>query len=264
MTSGHELHVPPRLRKTASASEQESIESAKWLIEHMCEHLGIDDLGDSEVLDFGCGVKFTQALINHSLPIKSYVGIDVDREMVDFLQEHVDDPRFEYFHIDVRNEMYNPDGDALSGDVALPIEGRSFDVICLFSVFTHLAPDDARRLLVLLRRYVKPEGRLFFTLYVDELTEAGHGLMDRWAKVLAEVPPEQLKEHMKKNSGQAGVGTIETFMDLNPKRPLEWAVYSERYMRQLIDEAGWEALTLSPPDIRVQHHFVCAPRVARG
>src|SRR5438093_13643990 len=87
------LHVPLKFRRGARRSnEEESIESAIWLIEHMCDHLGLDDLGQAEVLDLRCGVKFTQALINHSLPIKKYVGADVNREANDSRPERVHDP----------------------------------------------------------------------------------------------------------------------------------------------------------------------------
>jgi len=260
MTTHNELRVPARLRKTATASEDESIESAIWLIEHMCEHLGLDDLGNSELLDFGCGVKFTQALINHSLPVKRYVGVDVDRDMIELLRENVHDPRFEYFHIDAHNAMYNADGELLSEDTKLPIDGRAFDVICLFSVFTHLAPHDYRTMLELLRRYVKPDGKLFFTLFVDELTEGGHGLMDRWAKAMNRVAPEKIAECIEKNPQESGIGTTETFKDLDPGQPLKWALYSERHARELIETSGWKVVDLSPPEVRIQHHFVCAPR----
>jgi SAM-dependent methyltransferase len=260
MTTPNELRVPPRLRKTATTSEEESIESALWLVDHMCEHLGLDDLGSTELLDFGCGVKFTQALINHSLPIKKYVGVDVDREMIDFLRETVQDPRFEYFHIDAHNELYNPGGEVLSEDAKLPIDGRAFDVICLFSVFTHLAPHDYATLLKLLRRYVKPDGRLFYTLFVDELTEGGHGLMDRWTNAVRGNIPKEIAEYVESNPHVGRAGTIETFRDLHPGTPLKWAVYSERYARELTQAGGWEVVELSAPEIYIQHHFVCSPR----
>jgi SAM-dependent methyltransferase len=248
MKTPNELHVPTRLRRGAKrAKEEESIESAVWLIAHMCEHLRLDDLRDTELLDFGCGVKFTQALINHSLPIKKYVGVDVDREMIDFLRETVHDPRFEYFHIDAHNELYNPGGEVLSEKIKLPIDGHLFDVICLFSVFTHLAPHDYRMMLKLLRRYVKPAGRLFYTVYINELTEGGHGLMDGWASAYRESHP-----------GASRPATIEEFIDLDPDHPLKWAVYSERYARELIEGTGWEVVELSPPDVDIQHHFICA------
>ena len=260
MSAGNELRVPGRFRKTATTSKEQPVESALWLVRHMCDHLGLDDLGDTELLDFGCGVKFTEALINHSLPIKKYIGVDVDREMIDFLLANVHDPRFEYFHINAHNDLYNPDGEVLSEDTKLPIDGRAFDVICLFSVFTHLAPHDYSTLLKLLRRYVKPDGRLFYTLFVDELTEGGHGLIDRWTKALRGKVPEELVEYIDQNPQAGKAGTIETFRDLHPSTPLEWAVYSERYARELTEESGWEIVELSPPDVYIQHHFVCTPR----
>jgi SAM-dependent methyltransferase len=252
-----ELRVPGRLRRSAArGGEDAEIASAVWLIRHLCAHLGLDDLGGSEVLDFGCGVKFTQALINHHLPIKRYVGIDVEPEMIAFLQHHVTDARLEYHHFDAHNELYNPGGTVLSDTTPLPIDGQTFDVICLFSVFTHLAPHDGRAMLKLLRRFAKPDGRLFFTLYIDERTADGYGLMDGWHRRLSRLPAEELARYMEEHPDSAG--PIETFKDLDPTRPLTWAVYSESYVRALIRNTGWRELSLSPPDEYIQHHFVCA------
>jgi len=238
----HTLHVPREFRRGSRDDEQASIASAAWLIDHISSQVGVDDLGNTEVLDIGCGVKFTQAFLNHALPVQRYTGVDVYREMIEFLRESVDDPRFEYFHIDAHNEMYNPRGQPLR-DTTLPLDDRMFDLICLLSVFTHLAPEDYRAMLVLLRPYVKPEGRLFYTLFIDEVTDDGHGLMDGWARRL----------------GPAAVGKVETFQDLNPEQPLKWALYSRRYAHELIEGTGWEVVSLSPPLPHVQHHFVCAP-----
>jgi SAM-dependent methyltransferase len=251
----NKLRIPDEFRRGATR-EAASIESAVWLIEHMCSLLGLDDLGDTEILDVGCGIKFTRALIDRSLPVEKYVGIDVYREMIDFLRETVDDPRFEYFHIDVCNERYNPDGEVLSDDTRLPVGDRKFDVICLFSVFTHFAPHDYRSMLKVLRPYVKPDGRLFYTLYIDEITEGGYGLMDVMrARIRQDAPAERIAEALA-----SGTGTIETFRDLNPADPLKWAVYSEPHARKLIERTGWKVLSLSPPtNAYIQHHFVCAP-----
>jgi SAM-dependent methyltransferase len=68
-------------------------------------------------------------------------------------------------------------------DSKLPIPDDQFDVICLFSVFTHLNPIDFRNMLQVLRPYVKSSGRCFFTLYIDELTDGGFGLIDGHARV---------------------------------------------------------------------------------
>jgi SAM-dependent methyltransferase len=257
MAQPEELHVPREFRRSGRRGEDAQIASARWLISHMCAHLGLADLGESDVLDFGCGVKFTQALIKYKLPIKRYVGIDVEPRMIAFLQQRVADGRFEYHHFDARNELYNPDGTTLVETARLPIEAQNFDVICLFSVFTHLGPEDAGAMLKLLRRFIKPDGRLFFTLYIDELTDDGHGLMDAWHRRFNDRPAAEIARVADEYPEM--FGPIETFRDLDPTRPLTWAVYSEKYVRELIESSGWHALDLSPPDEYIQHHFTCAP-----
>jgi SAM-dependent methyltransferase len=238
------LRVPVQFRRDARRGDEEaSVRAAAWLLDYMCRRLGIKDLGQIEVLDVGCGVRFTQALLRHSLPVRRYVGIDVYRAMIEYLKQAVDDPRFEYHHLNAHNELYNPEGEPLAADTALPVGSSSFDLICLFSVFTHMAPHDSESMLHILRRHIRPDGKLFFSLYIDELTEGGHGLMDGWAKRL----------------GESVVGTIDTFKDMDPKKPLRWAVYSERFVRELIEDAGWKVESLSPPETFIQHHFICTP-----
>jgi cyclopropane fatty-acyl-phospholipid synthase-like methyltransferase len=116
----------------------------------------------------------------------------VSEEIIEFLRESVDDPRFAYHHVNAHNELYNPEGDPLSEETELA-EGK-FDVICLYSVFTHLAPHNYRSMLKLLRRYVKPDGRLVFTLFIDEPSEGGAGRMDTMAEAVSKLPPDKLSE----------------------------------------------------------------------
>src|ERR1044071_8910080 len=104
------------------------------------------NVAGADILDVGCGVRFTQTLINRGIPFKSYTGIEVNRPIVEFLKREVEakDPRFRYAHWDVRNQMYNQQGEVeLSSLKVLPVEG-TFDLIWLFSVFTHLNMEDAR------------------------------------------------------------------------------------------------------------------------
>ena len=133
------------------------------------------DLGTSAVLDMGCGTKMTQAFIGRDLPIRRYVGMDVFSDMIDYLSAEVRDPRFGFHHLDFQNDMYNPGGQMLGAGSILPVPEASFDIVCLFSVFTHLAPHDYVAMLKLLRRYIKSDGTLIFSLYVNEKTEGGHG-----------------------------------------------------------------------------------------
>ena len=61
-TSGVMLEIPRRFRRSAAVSEQWEAESASWLIEYMCRQVGLADLQETELLDVGCGVKFTTAV----------------------------------------------------------------------------------------------------------------------------------------------------------------------------------------------------------
>ena len=241
---GEELSVPGLFRRGKRKGEEAAVQSAVEIIGYLCRHFGLSDLGATDMLDVGCGTKLTQAFLNHDLGIKHYVGVDVYREMIDFLRAEVDDPRFEYHHMDTYNERYNPGGTPLAEDSRLPIDDdRRFDLITLFSVFTHLEPRDYHLMLRMLRRYAGPGTHLLYTLYVDETTPGGLGLMDAFAR----------------NLGDAAVGTTKEFRDLKPDSPLELALYSRDHAFALIEGTGWEVVRLDEPTGFMQHHFTCRP-----
>ena len=201
----------------------------------------------------GCGIKMTETLINEGLPIQRYVGIDVYGEMIDFLESNVEDPRFEYFHVPLHNELYNPTGERLTAATRLPAPVAEFDVIWLFSVFTHLAPDDFHAMLRVLRPHVRDSGRLVFSLYINEETSGGHGFVDSMARALR-AKPELIER--RRRPVDAGVPR---FHDLSPDHPLRTALYSEEYARELIEGTGWRVVKLLEPGPYVQHSFVCEP-----
>ena len=251
------LEVPPGLIRGAFSNHDESIRSACWLIDHLCDHLGLQDLGQTEMLDVGCGVKFTQAFLNLCLPIKRYVGCDVSEDLIAHLQTNVEDERFEYVHLPAHNELYNPKGLPLEDINELPTIRGTFDLITLFSVFTHLNPTDFRAMLNLLRGYATPRTTLFFSLYLDELTDGGYGLIDELSRALDESKDDVAEAVAENMDAASGTRHIEPFRDLNPARPLLWALYSESYARELIEGTGWRVITLSQPGPYIQHHFVC-------
>jgi len=226
----------------------------------MCADLGLENLEGLDVLDFGCGVRFAQAIVNRGLAVARYVGVDVYREMIEFLQANVADPRLEFVHVDAHNALYNPTGRDLDDAAdSMRIDGQ-FDVICLFSVVTHLAPHDYGSVLRLLRRYARPDGRLFFTLFIDEKTAGGHGLMDKFGRALANTTDPEVKREL---SRRARAGSERPprpgFRDLDPKRPLLYALYTREHALELIEGTGWEVQCVLPPDRHLQHHIVCTP-----
>jgi len=178
------------------------------LLNYMCERLGISSLAGLEMLDFGCGSRFAQAIINHQVPLARYVGIDVYKEMIDYLAEHANDPRLEFRHLDAHNHEYNKTGIPLSLDTVLPLADRKFDIVCMYSVITHQLPDDAAVIFALLRRHVRDDGRLFFSAAVEE-GDFGY------------------REHF-------------------PDRPTALSFYSLRLLTQLLEAAGWRMVSFAP------------------
>lgn len=59
---------------------------------------------------------------------------------------------------------------------------------------THMVPDDDIAMLRLLRRFVKPDGRLFYTLFINEKTDGGHGYVDHLSRAMAKANDRRMKE----------------------------------------------------------------------
>ena len=198
--------------------------TGELLIKLAMRRVGLMSLENTDVLDVGCGVRFTETIINRNIPIKSYTGVEVHKPIVDFLNEKVAayDKRFRFVHWNVRNEMYNPDGIELSTLDKLPFPD-AFDLIWMFSVFTHLNPADSQSMLKILRRHVRQNGKLLFSAFIDE--------------------------------------TIEGFEDRVPENPLMKAYYGRKLMELLIKQGEWRIDGFFNKDSSnyIQHHFVCSP-----
>ena len=217
-----EFDVPLRFRRGPQTRNQRaSIDTAVELIGWMANEIGVADLGAKDILDIGCGVKFTQAFYGRGIPVKTYHGVDVDKGMIAFLSRNVRDSRFSYKHIDIFNARYHARGQPLSAGIDIGAAGREFDLVCLFSVFTHLTPTDYRAMLELARRYIAPTGTLIFTSFIDDT-----------------IPGD--------------------FLDSMPDLPLFRALYRESAVRDFATAANWSVQRIVRPGNR-QHRIVCLP-----
>jgi SAM-dependent methyltransferase len=195
------------------------------LLDYMCRRLGLSSLEGKDVLDFGCGTRFADAIMNRDVPLRSYVGIDVNASMVDFLAGNADDPRLEFHLLHARNPLYNPGGVPMTVDWALPVGGRTFDVICMFSVITHQLPEDARTIFSVLRRYIRDDGRLFFSVCLEDTS----GL---------------------------------DYCEGDAARPTLYSGYSSAFLGRLLAETGWRVESCVGPDpegLPILDSLVCAP-----
>lgn len=142
------------------------------LLTVMARRLGWCDLTGRKILDYGCGVRFARTIVNLGLDIGLYVGIDLNRDAINWLKANAESERLMFEHIDATNAMYNP-GRSWGCPWPQLTKFRStvFDVICMFSVITHQNPDEATEVFRLLRQFGDPGGpncRLYFTAFLEE------------------------------------------------------------------------------------------------
>src|SRR5580692_7994503 len=103
-----EFDVPKPLRKGVyHADQRAAVDRAVGVISWLASEIGVPDLGNTSVLDIGCGTNFTQAFYGRHIPVKRYHGVDVDSRMIKFLRENVKDPKFSYRYIPVYNARYH-------------------------------------------------------------------------------------------------------------------------------------------------------------
>jgi hypothetical protein len=241
------LDVPKNLHGSRLHKAEVWKHSARVMHDLLCDVAGAGDLGEKAILHYGCGAKMSKFFLESDVAVKRYVGIDSSSELVAFLQSTVVDERFEYHHVNIYNEMYNREGSRLADVGNLPVRDQLFDVICLFSVFTHLAPHDYKPLLRLLRPHASENTRLVYTLFLNERTTGGHAMMDKWGPVIEEygdIPADTL---------------VPDFVDFFPDKPLRAAVYSRSYAMELVKDTGWHVEEVRDPTLYIQHAFICSP-----
>jgi SAM-dependent methyltransferase len=249
------LPVPAGLQRGAHKNRKEWLASARFLLDLMAQTTGRADLGAIDVLDLGCGTKLVKVLLDEDRSIGRYVGVDVASEVIDWLHEHVEDPRFEFHRLAAQNDLYNPDGVAMREIERLPFPDRAFDLICLFSVFTHLDPADYVAMLRLLRRYAAPHSKLLFSLFVRN----SEALAAALNAALKSDDPERVA-HARAAIEATERHPAPRFVDEVPDRPLMRAVYERSYALELVEGTGWAIESLNPPVLpHIQHYMICTP-----
>jgi SAM-dependent methyltransferase len=204
------LNVPPQFNRNSPkvAALMPPEQSGRWLLERMREHIGLPSLDDVKLLDFGCGVRFSQAILNTGYKIGEYAGVDNYREMIEYLQRDVRDPRMSYVFLDAHHPIYNPAGQPLSPATRMPLGEGKYDIAAMFSVITHQNPDDSANIFRLLRRHVADGGHLFFTCFLDE--------------------------------------TIPAFEDRSAEKNGERVFYNPAFLEELVESCGWRKVSRAP------------------
>jgi SAM-dependent methyltransferase len=199
------------------------------LLDYMTKRLGWESLTGKTVLDIGCGTRFTSAILTHEIPVGRYIGVDIHRGMIEWLQTNTARPNLEFHCVDQANPMYNPTGLIHQADWSF---AHDVDLCCMFSVITHQLPLAASSLFREAHKRVKDAGFLFFS-----------------AAIRSEADENQ-QDYVELASNITGLSS-----------------YRETFLRKLLSETGWVVLTKGDPDpvvpqypiayVPIASHFVC-------
>jgi SAM-dependent methyltransferase len=151
------------------------IENGNYLASAQSEAKRVTDVfhltRDQRVLDIGCGTgRLAIGLVStFKDAAPQYVGMDISMTAVRWCRKHIaaDHPLFSFLHLPLHNERYNPTGIALDDAFHFPWPDASFDVIYLYSVFSHMRSPEIKIYLQEFRRLLRPSGHLFFTAFTE-------------------------------------------------------------------------------------------------
>jgi SAM-dependent methyltransferase len=124
----------------------------------------------SSVLDIGCGCGKMARLFVHHPHVSRYVGFDNYKASIDWCNEFLvplAPDRFEFLHVDVMSQAYNPAGSLAGSSFEFPVPTASVDLAIAASLFTHLLEEDAVNYLKETRRVLKDDGTLVASLHTD-------------------------------------------------------------------------------------------------
>lgn len=158
-----------------------------------------------DFLDFGCGSGRVASALAKRMRLKSYLGTDVVRELLDYAHSKCP-PHFRF---------------VLHPEYGIPAPDRSFDMACAFSVFTHLLQSETFIYLQDIARTLRPGGTLVFS-FLELADEAQWHVFDwtvtRQRKDRAPHLNEFTdREQIKAMAGHAGFKVVELVTGSEPR-----------------------------------------------
>jgi 2-polyprenyl-3-methyl-5-hydroxy-6-metoxy-1,4-benzoquinol methylase len=132
------------------------------------------DWGKSQILDFGCNVG---NFLNYAPDqIKeNYTGVDINLSSIKVASHNHSDQKF--IHYDKWHVSFNPTGSKLIN--ITDVINEKFDVIILYSVFTHSTISQTRQELNNLKAMLNPGGKILFTIW-------DHSILDPFYRYICE------------------------------------------------------------------------------
>ena len=122
------------------------------------------------MLDIGCGQGRLPIGILRRIGSLNYLGLDIDKKSIKWCKKYIQNKNtaFKFRYLNIYNERYNNDGVRLDRNFKFEIESDYFDIVYLYSVFSHTTENDMRIYLKEISRILHKTGKLFFTTFVED------------------------------------------------------------------------------------------------
>lgn len=191
------------------------------LLDLIQKELNISDWSQASILDIGCGVRFTQTMLNNDIKIGRYCGIDIKEDIIEALQKSVAVENYEFHYWHVYNNLYNKTGQKLSEIKLLPADVSEYQYSCLISVFTHLNGPDSNDMLRILRASMNTGSKMLFSIFIDNEMD-------------------------------------EDFVEVFPQNPSRTVKHRYDAFEKMLDNNGWKVNSYSKarPDYYINNYFV--------
>jgi len=151
---------------------------------------------NSTIVDIGCGCgRFAHHLRDYKL-LKtrfsgSYIGIDIDPEMLQWCSQKFDAPRFTFFRSPHGSKSYNQRGS--EARYTLPIESESVDFVFSTSLFTHLLEPELVNYCQESLRTLKPGGHMLMYCFCLDYPPPSFGGRHTFSHWIGNAKIESLK-----------------------------------------------------------------------
>jgi len=162
--------IPPKGKM--NIGDGDFILQGKHHLHLLKKHLNIKV--DQSMLDIGCGYGRTAvALTKYLNSTAQYDGLDILSPSINWCNQriHKEYNNFNFHLHDDSNELYNKKSKTIT--TVLPFEANQFDHCFLFSVFTHMLPDDIDKYLLEIHRVLKSDGGCLISMFIyDDVSES--------------------------------------------------------------------------------------------
>ncbi|WP_335937716.1 class I SAM-dependent methyltransferase [Streptomyces sp. PTD5-9] len=165
--------LPPR-RHRRFIGNGDFLEVGRQITAYMRDELGVGPGHD--VLDAGCGAGRIAVPLTDVLTEGSYLGFDIVPHAVEWCSRTITPrhPNFRFAHVDIRQEIYNPQGTLSAADFRFPADDAAFDTAALVGLISHLRPAELDNYLAESARVLRPGGQCFATAYLVDDTVAAN------------------------------------------------------------------------------------------